>query len=56
VIVEIDGTPTNTIAHLYEALEDNRPGDVVDVVYFRGRQRRETTVRLIQRPEQFSLD
>jgi S1-C subfamily serine protease len=56
IIVEIDGTPTYTIAHLYEALEDNRPGDLVDVVYYRGNRRIETQVRLIQRPEQFSLN
>lgn len=56
IIVEIDGTPTYTIAHLYEALEDNRPGDVVDVVYYRGGRRRETQVELIKRPEQFLLN
>ncbi len=56
VIVEIDGTPTYTIAQLYEALEDNRPGDVVDIVYYRGRRKLETRVELIQRPEQFTLE
>ncbi len=56
IIVEIDGTTTNTIARLYEALEDNRPGDLVNVVYYRGRRRLETQVELIQRPEQFTLN
>ena len=55
VIVEIDGTPTNTIAQLYEALEDNTPGDMVNIIYYRGSRRIETQVELSQRPEQFSL-
>ena len=55
VIVEIDGTTTHTIAQLYEALEDNKPGDVVNIVYYRGSRRQEGRVTLIQRPEQFSL-
>lgn len=55
VIVEVDGTVTHSIAQLYEALEDNKPGDVVRVVYYRGSRRREILVTLSQRPEQFSL-
>ena len=55
VIVEIDGTTTHTIAQLYEALEDNKPDDVVDIVYYRGSRRIESSIKLIQRPEEFSL-
>ncbi|MGI9255955.1 MAG: S1C family serine protease [Salinispira sp.] len=55
IITEVDGTVTHSIAQLYEALEDNKPGDVVTVVYYRGSRRIETEVELSQRPEQFAL-
>lgn len=36
VIVNVDNMPVASIADLYSALEDNKPGDVVPIQYFRG--------------------
>ena len=49
IIVAVDGTVTDTIADLFNALEDNKPGDRVEVVYQRGARRRATTVVLSRR-------
>lgn len=49
IIVEVDGTVTDNIADLFNALEDNKPGDRVEVVYQRGARRRTTTVVLSRR-------
>ena len=49
IIVAVDGTVTETIADLFNALEDNKPGDRVEVVYHRGMRRRATTVVLSRR-------
>jgi S1-C subfamily serine protease len=51
VIIEVNGTPTATLSHLWEALEDTRPGDQVSVVYIRNGRQRETTVTLVDRAE-----
>lgn len=56
IIVEVDGHGVGTIANLYEALEDNAPGEEVRVVYLRGRRERSTTVVLSERPERFQWD
>jgi S1-C subfamily serine protease len=56
IIVEVDGHAVATIANLYEALEDNAPGEEVRVVYLRGRRERSTTVVLSERPERFQWD
>jgi S1-C subfamily serine protease len=49
VIVEVDGVVTDSIADLFNALEDNKPGERVEVVYLRGSRRRTTTVELSRR-------
>ena len=49
IIVEVDGVQTDTIADLFNALEDNKPGERVEVVYLRGARRRATTVVLSRR-------
>ena len=49
IIVEVDGMATDTIADLFNALEDNKPGERVEVVYLRGTRRRATTVVLSRR-------
>ena len=49
VIVEVDGTETVTISDLFNALEDNRPGERVEVVFQRGARRHTTTVVLSRR-------
>lgn len=56
IIIEVEGLPTHSLSNLYEALEDKRPGDEVTVVYVRGNAKRETRVRLSERPEQFQWD
>lgn len=56
IIVAVDGTPVESIANLYEALEDNLPGETVTVEYIRGRRRLETQVVLSERPERFQWD
>lgn len=56
IIVAVDGTPVASLANLYEALEDNQPGDVVEVELLRGRRRVTTEVVLSNRPERFQWD
>lgn len=54
IIIEIDGTQISNVASIYEALEDNKPGEKVKVVYLRNGTRHETEVELILRPERLS--
>lgn len=56
IIVEVDGTAVRSLENLYEALEDNRPGESVEVAYMRRGRRRETSVVLSERPEQFQWE
>lgn len=56
IIREVDGTPVTRLSDLYGALEDNRPGEVVDVVVIRGRKEMEFRVELSERPEQAQLE
>lgn len=56
IITAVDGMEVSSIANLYEALEDKRPGDVVTVKYVRNRRQLETDIRLSERPDQFQWD
>ena len=56
IITSVDGTAVASIANLYEALEDNRPGETVVVEYIRGRRRLETEIVLSERPTRFQWD
>ena len=56
IIVEVDGMKTETLSDLYTALEDNKPGDRVAVKVYRGRQTRDFTVILSERPERFQWE
>ncbi len=56
IIVEVDGTKVGSLADLYVALEDNKPGETVVVVAYRGKTRREFKVTLSQRPEKFQWE
>ncbi|MCG8481009.1 MAG: trypsin-like peptidase domain-containing protein [Spirochaetales bacterium] len=56
IITAVDGTAVASIANLYEALEDNRPGETVIVEYIRGRRRLETEIVLSERPTRFQWD
>ena len=48
----MDGEETETISDLLGALEDNRPGEKVEVIVMRSRQRRSFTLELSERPEE----
>lgn len=56
VIVEVAGLAIDGIADLYTALEDKKPGDRVKVVYYRGNEKLETQVTLIERPASYNLE
>lgn len=56
ILTAVDGQAVASIANLYEALEDNRPGDTVSVEFVRGRRRLETEIVLSERPAQFQWD
>jgi S1-C subfamily serine protease len=51
IIVEVDGTSIGSLADLFSALEDNKPGQEVDVVVLRGKQRRTLRIKLSERPK-----
>jgi S1-C subfamily serine protease len=51
VIVSADGFEINSLADLYSALEDNKPGDKVRVEYFRGSRKLTSDVVLSDRAE-----
>ncbi len=56
IITAVDDMAVASIANLYEALEDNRPGDVVAVEFVRGRRKMETEITLSERPDRFQWD
>ena len=56
IIRRIDDVEIRSLANLYEALEDKRPGDEVRVVYLRGTSERTVRVVLSERPEQFQWE
>jgi len=56
IITAVDGVAVASIANLYEALEDKRPGDVVSVEFVRDGDLMETRIRLSERPSQFQWD
>lgn len=49
IIIEIDGFKTSTIADMFTALEDNKPGEVVEVVVIRKRQEKTLQIKLSER-------
>jgi S1-C subfamily serine protease len=50
IIVEVDGMPTPTLMDLLSALEDNKPGETVEVMVIRGRRQETLYVKLSTRP------
>ena len=52
IIIEVDGIEISTIADLFVALEDNRPGDQVEVKYVRDSEVRKLYVQLSKRNQQ----
>ena len=51
IIVEVDGTPIATLMDLLGALEDNKPGETVEVKAIRGRREQTLYVKLSTRPQ-----
>lgn len=51
VIVSVDGMAVSSLADLYSALEDNKPGDSVKVEYYRGSKKMSVTLSLSDRAE-----
>lgn len=51
IIVSVDGMETSSLADLYSALEDNKPGDKVKVEYYRGSRKQSATIELSDRSE-----
>jgi S1-C subfamily serine protease len=56
VIVEVDGERVRTPDDVAAAIDDNSPGDEVEVVYYRGDGRRTATVKLGERPDQLQAE
>lgn len=56
ILVEVDGMEVQSLSDLYGALEDNKPGEIVSVVFYRGERKMETTITLSERPDQFRLE
>lgn len=51
IITAIDGDPVESLADMFSALEDNKPGERVPVTVVRGRNEKELTVVLSERPD-----
>ncbi len=51
IIVEVDGMPIATLMDLLGALEDNKPGETVEVKVIRGRRQQTLYVKLSTRPQ-----
>jgi S1-C subfamily serine protease len=51
IIVEVDGTPIATLMDLLGALEDNKPGETVEVKIIRGRREQTLYVKLSTRSQ-----
>ncbi len=56
IILSVDGTETKTWTDLYNALEDNKPGEKVEVVVIRDRKKRTFTIKLSERSERYELE
>lgn len=51
ILVSVDGMVVSSIADIYSALENNKPGDTVAIEYFRGSQRIKAEILLSDRTE-----
>ena len=51
IIIEVDGIAVSTLADLLGALEDNKPGDSVEVRILRGRKEQTLRVKLSERSQ-----
>jgi S1-C subfamily serine protease len=51
IIVKVDGVDISRNSDVADAILDNKPGDEVEIEYFRGDERKTTTVELGKRPQ-----
>ena len=51
IIVSVDGQDISRNSDVADAILDNKPGDEVEIEYFRGEDRKTTTVELGERPQ-----
>ncbi|MFH2114942.1 MAG: trypsin-like peptidase domain-containing protein [Spirochaetota bacterium] len=51
ILVSVDGMEVSSIADMYSALEDNKPGDTVAIEFFRGSRRIKGEILLSDRTE-----
>jgi len=56
IIVSVDGMETTNWTDLYNALEDNKPGEMVEVTVLRGKARKTFTVELSKRSERYEIE
>jgi S1-C subfamily serine protease len=49
IIVSVNGVKTDSDADLHVALENTKPGDRVDVVYYRGNRKLSAQIQLSDR-------
>ena len=56
IIIEVDGMEIKTWTDLYNALEDNKPEEVVEVVVLRGRREKSFQVELSERSDRYELE
>jgi S1-C subfamily serine protease len=56
IITRVGNVRVRTLANLFEALENTRPGDQVTVTYIRNGRERQTVVDLVERPSRLRLD
>ncbi len=53
IIIEVDKMPVNSLYDLLGALEDNKPGETVEVKVIRGRKQKTLYIKLSKRPKNF---
>lgn len=56
IIIEVDGMKVSTLSDLFSALEDNEPGETVEVVVLRNGRRKSFRVELIERPDELEWE
>ncbi|KKK86699.1 hypothetical protein LCGC14_2760620, partial [marine sediment metagenome] len=53
IIIEVDKMPVTSLYDLLGSLEDNKPGETVEVKVLRGRKEKTLYIKLSERPKNF---
>ena len=56
IIVEVGGKPVESLSDLYGALETSKPGQVIPVTYYRGKEKLTLQITLSQRPKNYQWE